>query len=277
VHGQQSDRRAAVAWLERLVDSDGHVAFAIDPRSRTRSATGVMHHGRAAVVVRALAEGGARAEVVRRAKERLERDIAGALAGRSVEAWPADPAVVAGTLALARMAGVKAPLEGYARARTEIARRAWHAAQVVTALGRAAPPGLFRACTADLARRPWAPWTALAAARLGAARVLARSSSALVSSIGDSGPHEGGSRVTAVPEIALTAVCAEALAPLPSAEARSAAARARAFLRRWQLLPDRVPAALDPKLAIGAFPASPVADLLRGDITAHALLALQGA
>jgi hypothetical protein len=47
-------------------------------------------------------------------------------------------------------------------------------------------------------------------------------------------------------------------------------------LRRWQLLGDRIPAALEPKLIRGAFPISPVVDAARCDVTAHALLALLG-
>ena len=34
------------------------------------------------------------------------------------------------------------------------------------------------------------------------------------------------------------------------------------------------PDVLDPSLARGAFPASPVVDVLRGDVTGHALLAM---
>jgi hypothetical protein len=82
---------------------------------------------------------------------------------------------------------------------------------------------------------------------------------------------------TEVPEIALTAITVEALAPLlaTSAQTRAAVARARRFLERWQLRPGRVPAALDPTFAEGAFPLSPVVPFGRGDATAHALLALR--
>jgi hypothetical protein len=40
-----------------------------------------------------------------------------------------------------------------------------------------------------------------------------------------------------------------------------------------QLLGSHIRAAIDPSLAHGAFAASPCADLLRCDVTAHALLA----
>ena len=47
----------AARWLARLVDADGAIAFGVDPRTGARATLGdVMHHGRAAVVVAALAE-----------------------------------------------------------------------------------------------------------------------------------------------------------------------------------------------------------------------------
>ena len=86
----------------------------------------------------------------------------------------------------------------------------------------------------------------------------------------------GGCGATEIPETALTALVVEALEGTRSADARAAVARARRFLRRCQLLPESVPASLDPDLATGAFPASPVAvDFLRCDVTAHAVLALE--
>jgi hypothetical protein len=78
-----------------------------------------------------------------------------------------------------------------------------------------------------------------------------------------------------VPEVALTALVVEALEGLPDAAARAVVRRARSFLSTWQLLPGSVPAALEPSLAAGAFPLSPIAvDVLRCDVTAHAVLAL---
>jgi hypothetical protein len=130
---------------------------------------------------------------------------------------------------------------------------------------------LWRACVADLARKPFAPWTAMAARarRDGRARQLVER--ALVAAIQKGPPHDGGANVTVVPELALTALAVEALAGAPGAAA--AVRRARAFLRRWQLVPEALRAALDPSAAY-AFPASPVVDLLRVDMTGHALLAL---
>ncbi len=86
-------------------------------------------------------------------------------------------------------------------------------------------------------------------------------------------PHRGGASVSAIPETALTAIAVEALALHPAPWARAALARGREFLGRMQLAGGRIPGALDPELARGAFVASPVVDLLRGDVTGHALLA----
>jgi AMMECR1 domain-containing protein len=263
-------------WLARLVAPDGRIGFSIDPRSGENARSGLMRHGRAAVALRALASSKTHARVVKRAGGWLEREMACGLRGDAVEGWPDDPSVVAGTLAFGCQAGIDVlgPLSAYAK-RLELASNAWHAAQVVCALGKQSPPALFRACVADLERRPWAPWTALAARVLGDAKVMARCERPLIDALRLSSPHPGGASVTDVPEIALTAVSIEALVGLRSRASRSAVARGRAFLLRWQL-GSNVSASLDPGLCRGAFPASPVASLLRCDVTAHALLALKG-
>jgi hypothetical protein len=237
-----------------------------------------MCHGRTAVAVRALDEHGGHARTVRKARAWLRTEIAGALQGRAVEGWPDDPARVAGTLALSRMAGVDFDLELRALARDErVAAVPWHAAQVVAALGRSAPEPLWRACVDHLAVRPWAPWTVLAARARGDLAGAAPAVRALVDSIESAAPHEGGCSQTSVPETALTAIVVEALDGLDDPEGRRAAARGRAFLRRQQLSADTAPAILDPALADGAFAASPLSvDVLRCDITAHAVLALYG-
>ncbi len=77
-----------------------------------------------------------------------------------------------------------------------------------------------------------------------------------------------------MPEIALTALTIEALTPVRSRQAHAACERGRAFLRCWPLTAQSIPAALDPALCTGAFVATPITPLLRGDVTAHALLAL---
>jgi hypothetical protein len=238
-----------------------------------------MHHGRAAVAIRALEEHGGHAVAVARAKERLARDVRAALSGKKVEAWPARPDVVAGTLALVAACGVdvRRDLRGWTEAHPEIASSPWHAPQVVASLAGEAPAPLWDACVRDLDVRPWAPWTAIAAHARGDTRILARCAGVIEESIRRSPPHTGGCDRTSapsrnVPETALTALAVEALAPL--AAARSARRRACDFLRRQQITGD-APASLLPDVGLGAFRGSPVLDLLRADITGHALLALR--
>jgi AMMECR1 domain-containing protein len=268
---------AAAAHLASLVDARGDVTFAIDPRTGKRAARGEMHHGRVAVALRALGEHGGHARAAARARERLAREVRAALGGARVTGWPDRPDVVAGTLALVAMGGVdvRRDLRAWAHAHPELARNPWHAAQTVAALGRDAPLPLWEACARDLDVHPWSPWTAIAARARGDEGVLARCVPALVDSIRRESPHVGGCGVRAVPETALTAVTVEALAPAESvASARAAVRRGRAFLGAWQI-PDDVPAALV-REAAGAFPASPVVESLRVDVTGHAMLALGG-
>jgi len=272
-----SPLQLAARWLAARVDVRGSVDFAIDARRGIRERWGEFAHGRAAIVVQALASapGGRRAAA--RARRRLEREIKKALAGHDVVGWPAEPARIGGTLALASLAGidVQRPLEVFAR-RPELRRDAWHGAQVVAALGADAPIELWRACVADLDARPWAPWSALAARARGDAAVAARCERALVDSLRRAPPHAGGASVTTVPELALTAIAVEALSKARrSTEVRAAMRRAREFIESWQLVGERIPIPLDPRLCSGAFPASPIVDWLRTDVTAHALLALR--
>jgi hypothetical protein len=233
-----------------------------------------MHHGRVAVGLRALREHGGHARACKRALHRLERDVRDALAGRPVTGWPDRPEVVAGTLALVALAGVdlRREVSEHAAASGEVTKHPWYAAQVVAALGREAPPALWEACVSDLDAHPWAPWTAIAARSVGDARVLARTSTTLASSIRAAPPHTGGCGVRPIPEIALTAVVVEALAAVP--RARRAVERARDFLRAWQHMAPAIRAPLRRDVVHGGFPVSPVADLLRVDVTGHALLAL---
>jgi AMMECR1 len=267
----------AADWLSRLVREDGFVHFGVDVRGRNVTKVGPMHHGRAAVVVRALAAHGGHARDVQRARAWLEREIRGALRGAGVEGWPAERERVAGTIALACLAGVPLGKELAAFvAGDDLGASPWHAGQVVTALGKGAPERVWRTCVAALEANPngSAPWIATAAHARGEEGALDRAARGLEASIGRGRPHDGGARVTEVPELALTAVALEALAPLARPQARDAIARGRAFLARWQYVPGRVPAAIDPDLAQGAFPLSPIAPYARGDVTGHALLAL---
>jgi len=260
----------AAAWLARMIDARGRVGFALDPRTRVLQPSGPLWHARSAIAIEALAAHGGHAAAVTRARRWLAREIEDGLAGRRVEAWPAERATVIGTLALACLAGVRVTerLQALVASWRELAHSPawpWHAGQVACALGRATPPGLWAWCVADLARHPFAPYTALAARTLGDARVAM---AALAPFIRRAAPFRGGASATALPETALTAVAAHALAGTRHA------ADAIAFVRARQLLPGRIPAPLDPSLALGAFSATPVDDLLRADITGHALLAL---
>jgi AMMECR1 domain-containing protein len=269
-------RAMAASWLARLVGSDGAVAFAVDARTRQRLSTGPMHHGRAAVAVRALQERGSHPRLAQRARAWLDAEIAKGMRGDAVEGWPREPPMIAGTLALAQMAGIDLRRE-LAEVATSTALHAspWHGAQVVAALGRNAPESLWRACVDDLAVRSWAPWTLLAARARDDGDVAYRASRPLCASIRTAAPHAGGCGTTQVPETALTALVTEALDGLRDADARAAVERARRFLRGAQLVGGSIPAPLDPDLANGAFPASPVVvDYLRCDVAGHALLAM---
>jgi len=95
-----------------------------------------MCHGRAAVVVQALSRSGARPSVAKRARQRLLADIRAALRGRAVAGWPREPAVVAGTLALACRAGLPlaAELRALVAATPELTGAPWHAAAIVGAV-----------------------------------------------------------------------------------------------------------------------------------------------
>ena len=234
-----------------------------------------MHHGRAAVVVQALATHGGRSALVARARGRLERDVRAALSGAPVQGWSDDPELVAGTMALAILAGV--PID---RDLVEFigARRAprtpWHAAQVVAALGVHAPAEVWACCVADLDRRPFAPWTLLAADARGDRGVRGRVARAVASALRSEAPHRGAVCLASGPETAVTALAVEALSRHEVAWAGAAVVRGRAFLQRMQLVDRRLTAALDPALSYGAFSATPSADVLRCDISAHALLAL---
>ncbi len=272
-----SARRASLAaeWLSRLVREDGFVHFGVDARARNVHATGIMHHGRAAIVVRALAEHATHAADADRARDWLERDVKAALRGRTVDAWPTAKEVVAGTIALACMAGLPLAreLERFVGA-DALTASPWHAAQVAAVLGSAAPSAVWATCVTSLTTEPWAPWTVVAAHARGDAETLERAATALEGSIRSAPPHEGGTTRTDVPDLALTALTIEALAPLRRTSARAAIDRARRYLARWQFVPGLVPASLEPDLAEGAFPLSPVVPFARGDVTAHALLAL---
>jgi AMMECR1 domain-containing protein len=273
-----SPQGMAAAWLASLVNGDGSLTFAIDARTGATSAVGKMHHARSAAVIQALAASGGHRALVTKARARLVADIRQALAGQDVVGWPAHPAEVAGTLAHALRAGAELRAEALAFAsghEAAIAGVPWHAAQVVAALGRSAPPALWAACTRDLSRQPWAPWTVLAFIARGESGNATQAAADLVEAIRAEPPYIGAVMVTKHPEVAITALTVEALSHHPRVPgAREAIRRARAFLLSNQLTRGRIPAPYDTTLSAGAFVAAPTSSLLRGDVTAHALLAL---
>ncbi|HEX7453505.1 MAG TPA: AMMECR1 domain-containing protein [Polyangiaceae bacterium] len=266
---------AAAAWLARRVDGDGQVTFGISPRTAHQSRKSPMFHGRAAILVRALLSQVAGRGAAARARRWLESELQRGLAGQAVDQFPKEPALVAGTLALAALSGIELSdaLQAYAT-RPEILAVPWHAAQVVAALGKRAPSELWEACKRNLEAEPWAPWTALAAKARGDSETLARAAAALIAAVPEHGPHAGGVGPHTVPELARTAATVEALLAVDSAESLAARSRARAFLRKHQVRGDHCALSADPELVHGAFPQTPVHDYLQIDVTGHALLAL---
>ncbi len=266
---------AAAAWLAARVDVAGRVTFGVSPRTGQQSGRSPMFHGRAAILIRALLSQVAGRGAAVRARRWLESELERALAGHVVDQFPEEPALVAGTLALAALSGLELSdaLQAYA-ARPEILGVPWHAAQVVAALGKRAPSKLWEACKRNLEAEPWAPWTALAAQARADSETLARAAAALIAAVPEHGPHVGGVGPNTVPELARTAATVEALRGVDSADARAACSRARAFLLKHQIHGDRCALSRDPLLVHGAFPQTPVHDFLQIDVTGHALLAL---
>jgi len=268
---------AAAAWLAQRVDSKGRVTFGISPRTGEQHRKSPMFHGRAAILVRALLSQRVGRIAATRARRWLEVELVRALDGRPVEQFPSEPALVAGTLALAVMSGIDLSdaLMAYAT-RPELLAAPWHAAQVVAALGSRAPDALWHACKRHLEVEPWAPWTALAAKARADGETFARATDALIDAVPENGPHAGGVGPNSVPELARTAATVEALLSVDSSAARTARARARVFLLEHQVNGNNCIVAADPELVHGAFPQTPVHDYLQIDVTAHALLALVG-
>ena len=272
----------AVQFLERAIDERGNVRFGLDPRSGELEPVGLMHHGRAAVALAALRAQGVDSPAVGRALRRLERDLGAALDGTLVAEFPAQPALIAATLALALLAGVDCRSELSERAQRidDFERDPWHAAQVVTALGAEAPEELWQLCVRDLARSAWAPWTARAARLRGDDETFQRAAHGLFESLSVLGPSGTVSELPA-PAIARVAATLEALqgADLAAEQAATQRARldhARDYLTRWQFDGAPVPG-IRADVALGGFPLSPTEPYLRTDVTGHALLALRAA
>jgi len=277
-------RDAAAAWLASLVRPHGAVRFAIDARTGAVIDVGTMHHARAAAVLQALAQHGGHRAAVARGRARMAVEIRRALEGVVVDGWPTAVAEVAGTLAHALRAGVAVRAEAVAYAAEHagvIAQAPWHAGQVIAALGGDAPTPLWEACLRDLERQSWAPWTVLGMRARGEPAARAeRAVRGLVAAVRASAPYEGAIILTNAAEVAVTALTIEALLAYPDIDgARAAILRARSFVSRQQLLASTIPAAFIGGEAetTGAFVATPASSLLRGDVTAHALLASERA
>jgi hypothetical protein len=280
VHSQGSSdrdpRRAAKRFLESLVARDGQVSFELAVGTGQERASGVMRHGRIAVAVEALAALGSAS--ARRARAWLEREIEQGLeAPHRTLGWPDRPDMMLGTLALAARAGAVVPLAPFAASVDPKTCSPWHAAQAAVVLGAKTPPALWSVCTSALQNSPsqaLAPYTLLAARVRGDGPIVERCARALTSAIRKQSPFMGGASFTAVPETALTALTVEALATLSDREARRAVRLARGFVLARQVL--AVPASMHPR-ALGGFLASPIAPMLRCDVTGHAVLAAIGA
>ena len=268
---------AAAEWLAARVTENGRVEFGFHPADGSVVERPPMLHGRVAVLVRALFSQSAGRGAAVRAKRWLENEIRRALSGDPSPDFPEEPGMRAGTLALCQLAGIDCdtPLVELSR-RPELRKAPWYAAQVVTALGAAAPAELFAAAVSDLERDPWAPWTLTAAIARGDTQVIERAAAGLVDAVREHAPHRGGVGPD-VPEVARTAATIEALAPLDTPSARAAVTRAADFVRRQQLRAGDYAKAKEPQRISGAFPISPIQHFLQIDVTAHALLALVAA
>jgi AMMECR1 domain-containing protein len=247
---EEDPMRGARKFLESLVLRDGRVAFEMTPATGELVHTGAMLHGRIAVAVEALAKLGSKK--TKSARAWLAREME-----RRGEGWPDRPDMVLGTLALAARAGLDVPLADEAL-RVDVASASpWHLAQAASVLGARTPEAVWTAVVRSLESRPFSPYALMAAHARGDAEITQRCASAITSMM----PRE----------TALASAAIEALLPLRSSEAKRAVRDARAFVLARQILD--VPAALHPH-TLGAFRASPIAPILRCDITAHAALAV---
>ena len=265
---------AAARWLAARV-SDAGVTFGFDAANGEGIAEPPMLHGRVAILVRALFSQRAARGTAVRAKRWLERELARGLAGDRSVPLPDSLPLLAGTLALASLAGVDCDdkLAELSRA-PELRAAPWYAAEVVTALGRRAPDDLYAACVAALDDDAFAPWTLSAARARADEAVIARAAAGLAGCVRRRAPHLGGVGPR-VPETARTAAVVEALAPVArTPDEHAAVTLARQFLLRQQLSGASYAMTPDPAWVSGAFPISPIVHFLQIDVTAHALLAL---
>ena len=265
---RDAELAGALEWLARQVEHDGRVRFGIDSKNGEVTSSGRLHHARSASLVQALALEERFSAVTARARAWLSAEVARALAGADVADWPTERSQVAGTLALCCLAGLEfqTELRALANAR-ELLSEPWHAAQVATALGSAAPEGLWQTCVKALEQQTFAPWIALAAHRRCDSVTFERSLRALKEQFPR--PSEFGF----VAEPALAGLAVEALALASDADSRTLHAASLALLQRCQLWADNDPAP-NATWVHGAFPLARNQTFLRTDATAHSALAL---
>ena len=270
---------AATCWLaSRRPEASEPVTFARDARTGAATDVGVMHHARSAAVLHALGRHGGHRAATLRGRRRLLLEIQHALAGKEVDGWPASAKSRARSPT--RCARVSSSIRD-ARIR-RCARETSRASRgtpgkLVAALGRDAPATLWEvACLEDLDREPWAPWTILGFHAREESADEALGDEGLVERVRRERQTEGAVVVRDVAETAVTALTVEALKAYEEAEgALPAIHRARAFLSRQQLSRATTPAAFAAgEETLGAFVATPTSSALRGDVTAHALLAM---
>jgi AMMECR1 domain-containing protein len=241
--------RGARTFLESLVLRDGRVAFEMNPSTGKLVHAGAMLHGRIAVAVEALAKLGSKK--TKAARTWLARAIE-----KRGEGWPDRADMALGTLALAARAGLDVPLADEARRIDVASASPWHLAQVASVLGSETPEEIWSAVVRSLDARPFSPYALMAAIARGDAAITERCARAIIAGI----PRE----------TALASAAIEALLPLRTSDAKRAVRDWRTFVLERQV--RDVPAALHPR-TLGAFRASPIAPILRCDVTAHAALA----
>jgi len=265
--------RQGATWLAQAIRADGSLRLTLDASKGTEEVHGDFYHGRAALVLLALDRVAPEHPSTGRLRGFLAEQLALVANARPPASWPAEPAAIAGTLALLKLAGVQHSLLSLPASADDFSDEpaaTWHLAQVVAAAGAEAGQEAWARCQSALRTTPWPCWTALAARKLDDAATLARAVRTLQTALGPLG-REGECHGPSLP-LALVAAAVEALAPETAAATLDRVNAGRRYLMRWQI-DDKTPDA-DPRWAVGAFPLLPNHTTLRADVTAHALLAL---
>ncbi len=272
VSRQERAVQTGARWLADAVDANGRLRLTLDARTGDSKQGGEFYHGRAALALMALERVGGYSDASERLRGFLQAEVADLANGTPTGEWPTRRSALAGSLALLALSGVEVSrvLESKPEDFDDTPENAWHAAQVVTAFGAEAPPGLWELCVRALRTTPWPCWTVLAARRLDDQAVLARALRTLQASLSPLG--EQGQCQGSIPPLALVAAAVEALQGETAPEAVARIQAGQAYLMRWQI--DEDTPGVDLAHGLGAFPLLPNEPTLRADVTAHALLAL---